>query len=127
MYLCIVNRLQHFLRAKTQYSLHSPFVYKLYTEVLFSRRPVGAPQGRGYQAMLWRLEHHYGVKASRLGGNATLHTRDGDLLVVDRPHREEERWQQIMENPRFHVTIDLFSVGIAIRNPRLSRQHFLLR
>ncbi len=122
-----MNRLQHFLLAKTQYSLHSPFVYKLYTEVLFSVCPDGAPQGRGYRAMLWRLEHHYGVQALRLGGNATLNTHDGDFLVVAHPHREEDRWRQIIESPRYQATIDLFSVGIAVANPRLSKQHFLLR
>ena len=122
-----MNRLQHFLRAQTQYNLHSPFVYSLYTEVLFSRCPDGAPQGRGYKAILWRLEHHYGVSATRFGGNATLSTSDGDFLVVDHPHREEPRWQNIIDSAHYRVTIDLFSVGIAVANPRLSKQHFLLR
>ncbi len=122
-----MNRLRHFLLAKTQYGLHSPFVYRLYTEVLFSRCPDGAPQGRGYEAILWRLERHYGVPAGRFGGYATLGTPDGDFLVVDHPHREESRWQDIIDSAHYQVTIDLFSTGIAIANPRLSRQHFLLR
>ena len=122
-----MNRLRHFLLAKTQYSLHSPFVYKLYTEVLFSRCPDGAPRGRDYKAVLWRLEHYYGTTAMRFGGNATLSTPDGDFLVVDHPHREEGRWQVIVDNPHYQVTIDLFSVGIAVASPRLTKQHFLLR
>lgn len=122
-----MNRIKHFLLAKTQYNLHSPFVYKLYTEVLFSRPPAGAPQGRDYQSILWRLEHHYGVQALRLGGNATLNTADGDFLVVDHPHREAERWRQIVDGSNYQVTLDLYTVGIAIASPRLTKQHFLLR
>lgn len=122
-----MNRLQHFLRSKTQYNLHSPFVYTLYTEVLFSRPPANAPRGRGYEAVLWRLEHHYGVKSSRNRSSAMLRCSDGEFLVVDHPHRDEASWREVVYSARYHVTIDLFSVGIAIVNPRLSRQHFLLR
>ncbi|MBR1765992.1 MAG: hypothetical protein IJ745_03000 [Bacteroidales bacterium] len=120
-----MNRLQHFLRAKTQFNLHSPFVYGLYTEVLFSRAG-GAPKGR-FEEVVWRLERHYGVEASRLGSTATLRTSDGNFLVVDHPHRDETRWQSFVDNPRFQATIDLFSVGLAVQNPRLSKQHFILR
>lgn len=31
-----MNRLQFFLKATTQYGIHSPFVYRLYSEVLFA-------------------------------------------------------------------------------------------
>lgn len=120
-----MNRLQHFLHAKTQFNLHSPFVYGLYTEVLFSRAP-GAPRGR-YESTVWRLEQRYGIQAQRLDGSATLHAPEADFLVVNHPHRDEARWQDIVENPRYQATIDLFSVGIAVTNPHLSKQHFILR
>lgn len=120
-----MNRLQHFLHAKTQFNLHSPFVYGLYTEVLFSRAE-GCPRDR-YEAVVWRLEQHYGVKAASLEGHAELHTSDGRFLVVDHPHRDESRWQSIVSNPQWQATIDLFSVGLAVANPRLSKQHFILR
>ncbi len=120
-----MNRLQHFLRAKTLYNLHSPFVYHLYTEVLFSRAE-GEPRDR-YEAVLWRLERHYGVDSERRDGEAVLCCRDGCFVVVDHPHRRETRWQELVEEPRFRVSIDLFSVGIVVDNPRLSRQCFLLR
>lgn len=120
-----MNRLQHFLHAKTQYSLHSPFVYGLYTEVLFSRAE-GVPRGR-YEAVVWRLEQRYGVRAERCAGEASLHTSDGVFLIVDHPHRSEVRWRALVANPEWQVTIDLFSVGIAVANLRLSKQHFVLR
>ena len=120
-----MNRLQHFLHAKTQFGLHSPFVYGLYTEVLFSRAE-GVPRGR-FNGVVWRLERHYGVETSRQEGTASLSTTDGDFLVVDHPHRNEALWKDLLDDSHYQVTLDLYSVGIAVSNPRLSRQHFLLR
>ena len=120
-----MNRLQHFLHAKTQFNLHSPFVYGLYTEVLFSRAK-GAPQGR-FAEVVWRLERRYNVTADRSADTATLDTPEGRFFVIDHPHREEARWQSIISDPQWQATIDLFSVGLAVANPRLSKQHFILR
>lgn len=116
-----MNRLQHFLRAKTQFNLHSPFVYRLYTEVLFSRAPHRGC--RRYDDVVWRLAHHYGVPCNE----GRLVTPDGDFVVVNRPHRNEPQWQAIVADPQWQVTIDLFDSGIAIANPHLSKQHFILR
>ena len=120
-----MNRLQHFLRAKTQFNLHSPFIYGLYTEVLFSRAE-GAPRGR-YEGALWRLERHYGVVSVRSNGEARFSCPDGDFLLLDHPHRCEARWQAVVSDPRWQATLDFFDYGIAVSNPRLSRQHFILR
>ena len=122
-----MNRLEHLLRAKTQFSLHSPFVYKLYTEVLCSRCP---GHGRSAADVLWRLEEYYGLPHSADVLPTThyqLHTIDGLFLVVDHPHRDERRWQEVMDDTRWQVTLDLFTVGVAVANPHLSRQHFILR
>lgn len=120
-----MNRLQHFLRAKTQFNLHSPFLYRLYTEVLFSRAE-GAPKGR-FAEVVWRLERHYDVVADCSAGTATLFTPDGRFLVVDHPHRDEARWQSVIDDLQWQATVDLFSVGLAVANPHLSKQHFILR
>lgn len=122
-----MNRLEHLLRAKTQFSLHSPFVYKLYTEVLCSHCP---GHGRSAADVLWRLEEYYGLPHPSdvlPTTNYQLHTVDGDYLVVDHPHRDERRWQEVVDDLRWQVTLDLFTVGIAVANPHLSRQHFILR
>ena len=122
-----MNRLQYLLRAKTQFSLHSPFVYKLYTEVLCSHCP---GHGRSAADVLWRLEEYYGLPHPSdvlPTTNYQLHTVDGDYLVVDHPHRDERRWQEVMDDTRWQVTLDLFTVGVAVANPHLSRQHFILR
>ena len=120
-----MNRLQHFLHAKTQFNLHSPFLYGLYTEVLFSRAE-GAPRGR-YEGVVWRLEHHYGVVAERSAGSARLQTSDGLFFVIDHPHRDEKAWERVVADPQWQATVDLFSVGLAVANAHLSKQHFILR
>ena len=117
-----MNRIGHFLRAKTQYNLHSPFVYRLYTEALFSR---ARGHRRSFKDIVWRLEKYYGKTFnSQL---STLNSSDGLFLVVDHPHRREAEWQALVGSPDWQVTIDLYRCGIAVRSPRLSKQHFLLR
>ena len=106
-----MNRLTYLLRAKNQFSLHSPFVYQLYTEVLTSCVE-GAPKRR-YEGFIWRLERHYGVEAIRNVGTAELWTSDD--------------WKDLIHDPHWQVTLDFYTIGIAITNPHLSKQHFILR
>lgn len=120
-----MNFLSYLLRAKTHFSLHSPFVYRLYTEVLTSRAE-GAPKRR-YEAMVWRLERYYGVEAMRNAGTAELRTSDGYFVVIDHPYRDADDWKGIIHDSNYQVTLDFFTVGIAITNPHLSKQHFFLR
>ena len=132
-----MNRISHFLRAKTQYNLHSPFVYRLYTEVLFSRCP---GRGRHYADVVWRLEEYYGLPHSPLSTphsqlstpysplstlNSQLSTPDGLFLVVADTHSEE--WDAVVASKDWQVTLDLYHCGVAVSSPRLSKQHFLLR
>ncbi len=118
-----MNRLQHFLRAKTQYNLHSPFVYRLYTEALFSRCP---GRGRSYADIVWRLEEYYSLPHSTHSTpHSTLHTSDGLFLVVADTHSAD--WNVIVASPDWQVTLDLYSCGLAVASPKLSKQHFLLR
>ena len=117
-----MNRLSHLLRAKTQFSLHSPFVYRLYTEVLTSDCP---GRGRSAADILWRLEEYYGLPHPT--SHFPLSTPDGLFLVVDHPHRDEGRWKALVDSPEWQVTLDLFTVGVAVANTHLSKQHFILR
>ena len=125
-----MNRISHFLRAKTQYNLHSPFVYRLYTEALFSHCP---GRGRHYADVVWRLEEYYGLPHSQLSTLhsplSTLHsqltTPDGLFLVVADTHSEE--WDAVVASKDWQVTLDLYHCGVAVSSPRLSKQHFLLR
>lgn len=114
-----MNRISHFLRAKTQYNLHSPFVYRLYTEALFSHCP---GRRRSAADVVWRLEEYYGLPHS---GHVTFNTPDGDFLVVADTRSSE--WDAIVASPDWQVTLDFYSCGVAVSSTRLSKQHFLLR
>ena len=115
-----MNRISHFLRAKTQYNLHSPFAYRLYTEVLFSYAP---GRRRSAEDVRWRLERYYG--STFIGDR--LNTADGVFLVVDHPHKKEDVWNTIVAGTEWQTTFDLYSCGIAVQSSKLSKQHFLLR
>ena len=120
-----MNRIEHFLRAKTQYNLHSPLVYRLSTEVHFSRCP---GRGRSFEDVVWRLEEYYSLPHSHPSPfTSHLSTPDGDMLVVDHPHGSEADWQAIIASAEWQVTLDLYTCGIAIASSRLTKQHFLLR
>lgn len=120
-----MNRISHFLHAVTQYNLHSPFVFRLYTEVLFSR---SRGRGRSFGDVVWRIEEYYRLPHTCCASSTVrLATPDGMFLVVDRPHHRETEWQSVVGDPAWQVTIDLYSTGLAVRSPRLSKQHFLLR
>ncbi len=116
-----MNRLEHFLRAKTRYNIHSPFLYRLYTEVLFAH--AGGHRSHSFSDIAWRLRRYYSLP----DGNPPYSTPDGTFLLVDHPHRNKSRWQQLVDDPEWQLTLDLFDTGIAVRNPRLSKQHFILR
>ena len=52
------------------------------------------------------------------------------ILLVSHPHATpaaEAQWEHLKANPTYQVSLDLYDVALLIRNPRLSRQHFLLR
>ena len=118
-----MNRISHFLRAKTQYNLHSPFIYRLYTEALFSHC---SGRGRSYEDIVWRLEEYYGLPHSPLSTlNTQLTTPDGTFLVI--ADTDSPEWAAAVASPDWHVTLDLYHCGVAVASQRLSKQHFLLR
>lgn len=133
-----MTRLEYWFRAKTQYGVHSPFVFDLYREVLFASVPrcvVGdAPRGeRRYRAICYKLADHFALDVLASDGWQTLMAGAedfGKVLVVNKPHgcREaEEAWGRLCHTEPYRVSIDLYDVGVLFSNPRLHCQHFLLR
>ena len=75
-----------------------------------------------YPESLSYLEEYYGLPHS---GHPTFGTPDGDFHVVADTRSSE--WDAIVASPDWQVTLDLYSCGVAVSSPRLSKQHFLLR
>lgn len=146
-----MNRLQFFLKAKTKFNLHSPFVFDLYREVLFA--PLAKERKRELaildksQELIYKLANHLQpqhlfvdnldervVELVKKASPRTLveewkgQTPSGsDIFVLAHPHKREQLWQRLQEQPLATATIDLFHTGILLFNPKLHKQYFLLR
>jgi len=53
-----------------------------------------------------------------------------DLIIFNSIYHNESaklNWQRIINNPEFHVTIDCFNLGIAMKRQEQEKEHFQLR
>lgn len=150
----VMNRLEYWIKAQSQYSVHSPFVFEMYRKVLFARVKDSdlddfvaqlPPEwvaslskdgrlSRQYLAMTYKLHDHYQMCLVCIDSDeAVLEGGDQGLELVKvlfRPHRHrarELRWMAQQNNAKYNVSIDLFDVGILMFHPKLHKQHFLLR
>jgi len=135
-----MTRLYYWLHAQTQYNLHSPFLFDMYREVLFApltpeeRRRHAIPRHDRYRELLYKCCNHYHLQpanSQQPTAHSTLLTNSQlSILLVSHPHATpaaEQQWESLKADPTYQVSLDLYDVALLIRNPRLSRQHFLLR
>ncbi len=139
-----MNRLQYWLTAKTSYSIQSPFLFELYTEVIQTRlddadrKKAGIAAGDRYAALLFKLANHYGAtpcpnppEPTRALRRTLLQQKEGSLIgVVEHPHRSkeaEQEWAALLADPAVTLSVDLYDAGLYFTSSKLSRQHFLLR
>lgn len=117
-----MNRLTHLLRSQTAYHLHSPYIYRLYTQVLIHHR-------RDYDSLVqslarWSSSHRTDLSPA----TARLQGPDGEILVLRRPHADKAAEQHLHQlQQQYPVSIDLYRVALLIRNPKLHPQQFILR
>ena len=150
-----MNRLQFFLLAKTEYNLHSPFVFDLYRNVLFAQldrntlATLGLRRGDRYHQLVYKLVNSLQPAtlylpdddvATRIAttamSNVAISHRMEDfvphptLAICPVPHRDDEQerqWFRLAGMPCATTSIDLYYAGIVLFDKRLSRQMFLLR
>ena len=142
-----MNRVEYWIKAQTQYRVHSPFVFEMYRKVLFSRVDEDAynafvaqlpseqtadPRDKRYLETVYKLQDYYGLRMLCFDGDEAV--MEGDVLesvkVVCRPHRcraRELRWMAQQGNAKYNVSIDLYDVGVLFNNPKMHRQKFILR
>lgn len=149
----MMHRWTYWLKAKTQYEVHSPMVFDMYRKVLFARLDettrhrvlAKAPQvaegshshrrDRQYHEMVYKLKEHYGLttvfynadEAVLKGGEGSDF---GTVKVVRRPHSDairELRWKAQQNNTKYRVSIDLYDTGLLLDCAKLHRQHFVLK
>ena len=142
-----MNRLEYWIKAQTQYRVHSPFVFEMYRKVLFSRVDEKAfaafvaqlpseqgsdPRDRRYMETVYKMQDYYGLRMLCFDMDEAV--MEGERLpnvkVVCRPHRyraRELRWLAQQGNAKYNVSIDLYNVGVLFFNPKMHRQQFVLR
>lgn len=136
-----MNRLEYWIKADTQYDVHSPFVFDMYRKVLFarlSRRQKRQARERfgcasPFFQILYKMVDHYRMEQGERQLDCVVLEGRGDLskvVLVDRPHATpgaEEHWARLKAETDCQVSIDLYDVGLLIWHPKLHRQHFLLK
>ena len=137
-----MNRITYWLTANTIYNIQSPSLYRLCGEVLCARLPHALRRRlprrhRKYHEALYKLSAHLGARAVPMGGagdgmrGSLLALRDGRrVAVVCAPHASASaarHWGQLRQEREWRVSIDLYDVGVLLDDPRLSRQHIVLK
>lgn len=137
-----MNRLHHFLFAKTQYNIQTPFMYDLYENVLAPKldKPTMARMGIGrrdrYGQLRYKLADHYGATETGAeptldGADTVLATRnDGLIGMVRQPHgnrSSEKQWSRLVKEHEVTLSVDLYDIGLVFTSKRLSKQHILFR
>ena len=95
---------------------------------------------RKYHELVYKMRDHYAMKVVSYDEDEAVLEAGVDpatgvqvmdtVKVVCRPHRcraRELRWQAQQGNSKYNVSIDLFDVGLLMRQDKLHNQHFLLR
>lgn len=73
--------------------------------------------------------HHEGEALSRYLDQIMPHTHDQTLFLLDDIRWNEDMfktWNQLIEDKRFHVSIDFFRMGLLSRRPTQAKEHFIL-
>ena len=147
-----MTRLEYWIKAQTQYRVHSPFLFEMYRKVLFARvepqallhfastlPPLQAQvvlqagrRRRRYVETVYKVCDHYHLQIICFDADeAVLQGKEPQQVkVVCQPHRRrarELRWMAQQGNAKYDVSIDMFDVGLLLTNPKLHRQHFVLK
>ena len=149
-----MTRLEYWLKADTQYRVHSPFVFEMYRRVLFATMDRACVQrmrqglsrehaamladvprrDRRYHETVYKLRDHYGMRVVCYDGDEAVMEggRDGleTVKVVCRPHQNharELRWMAQQGNAKYNVAIDMYDVGVLMMHSGQQAQRFLLK
>lgn len=142
----------HFLSAHSRHGTHSPFVYKLASQVIYSNK---FDRGEGeivvdctwndpprYLDLVKDILVHldiYTLKDHGAGGGywadfkkdreTELISRieNGQLLVVHEPHLDLPQWRALTKYDGVTVSIDLFHFGLVLKRAGQHKENFSLR
>ena len=110
-----MTRLEYWIKADTQYRIHSPFLFEMYRKVLFAEvdnslrccmtkdlpaetaELIASAERRdkAYHEVVYKLRDHYGLKVVCYDGDEAV-LSNGERLQISRP-RKTEFMQQIAD------------------------------
>ena len=74
--------------------------------------------------------HHDGKALLTYFERLQKHSHDETIFILDDIRWSDSMksaWEEICEDSRFHLTIDLFRVGIVVRHNQQNKEHFIIR
>lgn len=127
-------------QARSEYYVHSPFVYTLMCECL--KRPFPSFGTNDRERLYERLREflvrsHAAARLTRIPSGQPIGTTfkgldqtDRTAVFIDLPHRDKAReadWEALCADPNIALTIDLFRVGLVFPTREMDKEHFCLR
>ena len=124
-----LSYLRYLWRRKNAFQIHSPFVYKLYTEVIRGKGSSGAQDVFRALAELG-IRSKVEVPLDQLL-DLYLSDRDQDTMFVGRgihdDRKNEAIWDTICRHPDVILTMDLFREGWVFYRAGMEKQHYVLK
>lgn len=142
----------HFFSAHSRHGTHSPFVYKLASQVIYCNkfdRGVGEivvnctwNDPPRYLGLVEEILIHLGIYTLEDHGAGAAYWADfrkdtvtelvgriekGQLLVVHEPHLDVSKWKTLIHNDGVTVSIDLFHFGLVLKRSGQRKENFSLR
>lgn len=120
-----MNRLQFYFKAQTAHGLHSPSIYSLYCELLNPYLKGQLSYSQLKEALANRypdctiMEIQSYVDLTKIPQNT--------ILLLEKPHNQEEIWNELNSHEAVIQTVDLFDLGLLFFKPICPKQHFYLR
>ena len=121
--------LRYLWRRKNAFQIHSPFVYKLYTEVIRGKGTSGAQDGSSALAALG-IRRKVVVPLEQLLDRYLSDRDPATLFVVQGIHddrKNEALWDTICRHPDVILPMDLFREGWVCYREGMEKQHYVLK
>lgn len=124
--------IKHALKAKNQYSIHSPYMFELYNSCI--KNNVSK-----IQRLIFKLENRFNrgniiyienIKDYNLLFNELNTQSDNRICIFYDQYKNKSRFDtfnQIKDHPNTRVSVDLFNLSLFINNPILKKQNYILR
>ena len=109
--------LRYVMKRKNEFQIHSPFVYKLYTEVIRGGRPEALKE--------------LGVDRTETLAEGAFPQKDEavmyEIFDIHKNKHKEAFWNTICGHSDVTLTIDLYDKGLAFYREGMEKQNFVLK